>query len=362
MRDCTLVGGGGLLYPTRHVWASQARKGETPVSETPSSPTGTEVDLTVIVPVFNAVEHLGTLRADLEAISGLRVQVILVNDASGDDSAARIDAWAAEAPGVLALHHSDNQGAGVARNTAFPHATGRYTLFFDADDRLHGEVLADAVTAADKADADLVVFPYNYERDVGAGRGGMLAKDQDIWRDITRGKSSVLTTLAGAPGLLSFTNYPWNKLMRTARYRDVGLRFGTTRVNNDVLGHWYGLLFARQILLLNTVNCTHVVFSAGTNLTNARDATRMQAFTAINDTYDLLCAHPDLRQRYAHHFWNFALNLADWTRGRLAPEFHEQHRAALQALVARIDLSDYGRTLRRRSTPLAMRLMNVLLS
>lgn len=320
------------------------------------------VDLTVIVPVYKAMEHLDTLLADLQAIDGITVEAILVNDASPDGSGARIDAMAADHAWITALHHSTNQGAGVARNTAFPKARGRYTLFFDADDRLHGKVLANAIAEADKADADLVMFPYNYERDIGTGKSGMLAKDDLIWNQIMRGRPSALTTLAESPSLLGFTNYPWNKLMRTDRYRAVGLQFGLTRVNNDVLGHWYGLLFARKILMLNTVNCSHIVYAAGSNLTNQRNATRMEVFAALHATYDLLCDHPALRQRYAHHYWEFALRLADWSRGRLAPEYHEAHRAEVQDLVARLDLSDYGRTLRRRSAPLAQRLMNVLLS
>jgi glycosyltransferase involved in cell wall biosynthesis len=40
-------------------------------------------------------------------------------------------------PEVIVERFETNRGAGVARNSGFERATGRYTLFFDADDELH---------------------------------------------------------------------------------------------------------------------------------------------------------------------------------------------------------------------------------
>lgn len=318
-------------------------------------------DLTIVVPVHNAREHLDTLVADVQAIPDLTVELILVDDGSSDGSESYVDDLAARHPGVLALHNPSNLGAGVARNTGFPHARGRYTLFFDADDRIHGDVAAEAVALLDASKADVAMCAYNYERDSGAGRTGMIEADRRILKAGLKGKTSRLLRLEELPVLLGFTNYPWNKIIRTRTFRRSGLRYGRTVVNNDILGHWHTLLFASEIMLLDKVLCTHIVFSAGANLTNRRDAVRMSAFGALEETYDLLRAHPELRQRYAHHYWAFALKLADWVRGRLSRDWHEHHRAALQALVSRIDLSDYARMRRKRSRGLAQGLMNVLL-
>ena len=50
------------------------------------------------------------------------------------------------------------------------------------------------------------------------------------------------------PQLLGFTNYPWNKVIRTDHYHRTGLRFGATQVHNDILGHWLTLVDADQVL------------------------------------------------------------------------------------------------------------------
>ena len=323
-------------------------------------PQSTAPDLTIIVPVYNAMAHLDGLVADVLQITDVRLEVIFVDDGSTDGSAAHIKALAKANPHFLALHNAGNLGAGVARNTAFPRAKGRYTLFFDVDDRLHGHEMAPAIALLDQSGADLGIFGYEYERE--AESAAMLDNDARIWFDVIGEGASRTLVLDEAPALLGFTNYPWNKLMRTGFYQDCGLKFGSTKVNNDVLGHWFGLLYARKITLINKILCTHIVLSDGGNLTNQRNALRMEMFVALHETYDLLCALPDRRQRYAHHFWTFAITLSSWSRGRLADEYLEAFRAELQRLVSRINLSDYARIRRRRSERLAMSLKNVLIS
>ena len=122
-------------------------------------------------------------------------------------------------------------------------------------------------------------------------------------------------------GLLTFTNYPWNKLLRTAHYRDRGMRFGRTRVNNDILGHWHGLLLARAIML--------------------RDAV--------------------LRRRFAHHFWALCDRLAGWARPRLDPALRIDFEARYAALLGRLDLGDLARMRTRHSPRLAGSLVNHLI-
>ncbi len=77
-----------------------------------------------------------------------------------------------------------------------------------------------------------------------------------------------VASLDEVPRLLGFSNYPWNKVVRTARYRRVGLTFGKTPVHNDILGHWQMLLGADSLVLVDDPLCTHVVTEDGKNLTN----------------------------------------------------------------------------------------------
>ena len=106
-----------------------------------------DFDLSVIVPVHNAERHLEKLAGTVFGLGrkGLRCQMICVDDASSDASPAILRDLAATHPDLIAILGDDNRGAGIARNEGWPLASGRYALFFDADDILHGEVLADAI-------------------------------------------------------------------------------------------------------------------------------------------------------------------------------------------------------------------------
>jgi glycosyltransferase involved in cell wall biosynthesis len=122
-------------------------------------------DVSVIIPMHDAAATIDRLVGSLLAIDAVAVEVVVVDDASTDGSADRVAALGH--PGVVVERFATNQGAGVARNHGFARATGRYTLFFDADDEIHPSSLASAVSGLDDTSADVAFLPYRYRRGVG---------------------------------------------------------------------------------------------------------------------------------------------------------------------------------------------------
>ncbi|MDZ4093578.1 MAG: glycosyltransferase family 2 protein [Paracoccaceae bacterium] len=318
--------------------------------------------LTIVVPVFQAAGYLENLTAELLAIEGVPVEVIFVDDCSSDDSAAIIRKLAAKHPEVSGIFHATNLGAGIARNEGFARARGRFTLFFDVDDKIHTSILPITLAEMETSSANLAMFPYRYERSKDASFDGMNSFDQDIWERYIGNREMVAGNLETFPKLLGFTNYPWNKIIRTAHFKKHGLKYGATKVNNDILGHWYSLLFSDRLILVNHILCTHVVHPTGANLTNQHSEVRLDLFEALNETYDLLKKNPILRQRYAHHFWDLAIRTASWARPRMAAEILEMFNYRLQELVTRIDLGDFGRMKTRRTPGLAQQLTKILIT
>ena len=170
----------------------------------------------------------------------------------------------------------------------------------------------------------------------------MAFADQQSFDMILKEDETVVAPLEEVARLLRFTNYPWNKIVRTARFRETGLRFGATKVNNDILGHWYSLLFARRILVVGKVICTHVVHPQGLNLTNRFSAERLQMFDALTETHDMLAAHPVLHRRFAHHFWGLANTLVLWARPRIDPEIRLEFESRYRDLIGGIDLEVFA--------------------
>jgi glycosyltransferase involved in cell wall biosynthesis len=318
-------------------------------------------DISVVIPVHNASTTLGGVIDAFTAIGSPSVELIIVDDGSHDESPSILRA-AAEAGRVTALFHDVNRGAGVARNHGFEHAEGRYTLFFDADDQIHPDALSLGVEVLDESAADVAVMAYRYRRAAEVTHDSMNSFDEAVWTDYLGTAPRRIDRLDRMPRLLGFTNYPWNKIIRTSHYRAAGLRFSATPVHNDVLGHWWTLLNARDIAVIDEVICTHEVAAGGAHLTNRQSRDRLAIFDALDDTYDLLESHPSLRARYSHHYWELALRITDWAADRLSDDVRDEFRARLETHLMRINLVDYARIRTRRNPSLAGQILRRAIS
>jgi glycosyltransferase involved in cell wall biosynthesis len=86
----------------------------------------------VVVPAYNRAAVI--TRAINSALdqSFSDLEVVAVDDGSGDDTAARAEAI--QDPRLRVIRHERNAGGGAARNTGIDAATGRYVAFLDSDD------------------------------------------------------------------------------------------------------------------------------------------------------------------------------------------------------------------------------------
>ncbi len=306
-------------------------------------------DVSVIIPMHNAAATVERLVGSLLAIDAVSVEVVVVDDASSDGSPELVAALGRDE--VVLERFETNRGAGIARNRGFAVATGRYALFFDADDEIHPAALAAAVQGLDETSADLAFLPYRYRRG-HATNDGMNVFDAAAWgRYVTAPRR--LTRLGEVPQLLGFSSYPWNKVLRTDHYRRTGLRFSGTPVHNDILGHWLTLLDSTSILLVDQPLCTHIVAEGGRNLTNRESRARLSLIDALEETYTELERRPDRRSRYAHHYWDFVLRVGGWATSRLTPDVIDEFNLRMQHHLLRMNLGDFARMRVRRDPVLA---------
>lgn len=311
-------------------------------------------DLSVVIPMCNAADTVGELAQQILSLPNREVQIVAIDDASTDGSPDALRALGSDAVTVIELE--SNHGAGYARNIGFARATGRYTLFFDADDEIHLDALESAISQLDSTGADLAMMPYSYRRGHSTEYTGMNSFDEVVWRSYMSGMSDRVAPLTEVPRLLGFSNYPWNKVLRTDRYQDAGLRFGEVHVHNDILGHWMSLLLARKIVLLDEQICTHIVGEGGANLSNRMGRERLALFDALDETYDMISGNPELRNRYSHHYWDFALRVTDWALSRISPEVVDEARYRLQTHLLRMSIVEFMRIRERRDPSLANRI------
>lgn len=298
--------------------------------------------LSIVVPVHNIADHVAHLAGELAGIPDLEPQVIVVDDGSDDGTAAALRKVAGDLGDFTLVENADNAGAGVARNTGFPLATGTYTLFFDGDDYLHGDAIRATLDRLETSGADVSINRYDFIRDGQATPTGMNVIDRVLWRDFFGRFEGGTFALSEAPRFLEFTNYPWNKIVRTAHYHGLGLDplFGRTRVNNDILGHWNILLHARAIVLVDKVIATHHVSGARDHLSNRFGAERLDLIVALRSVHDILRRDPARFARYAPVFWSFVKRLVTWAEGKLQPGVVAEFERQARALVGEISFAE----------------------
>jgi glycosyltransferase involved in cell wall biosynthesis len=96
-----------------------------------------------------------------------RVEVIVVDDGSEDDSAARVDAIAREGAPVRVVRHAENRGYGAAVRSGFDAARGDHVLLIDGDGQFD---LADLARVASALEGHDLVVGYRAPRRDAAHR------------------------------------------------------------------------------------------------------------------------------------------------------------------------------------------------
>jgi teichuronic acid biosynthesis glycosyltransferase TuaG len=135
--------------------------------------------VSVIVPAYNAAPWLmQTLRA-IQAQTFARWEVLVVDDASLDDTPQLVTALAAQDPRFRLLRLTANTGGPAGpRNHALGEARAPWLAFCDADDLWHPEKLALQLQVAQRERADLVCSAILDFADAdGAPRHAVLAID-----------------------------------------------------------------------------------------------------------------------------------------------------------------------------------------
>lgn len=114
--------------------------------------------LTVVVPSYNASKYLDfNLQSFLMPSVPEKLEIIVVDDGSTDDTARIADAYHEKYPDTIKIVHKENGGHGSGINAGLKAATGKYFKVVDADDWVDHEALErllDYIASFDAAAAD----------------------------------------------------------------------------------------------------------------------------------------------------------------------------------------------------------------
>jgi glycosyltransferase involved in cell wall biosynthesis len=120
----------------------------------------------VVIPAYNAALTLDRTLASVRAQSHSDLEIIVVDDGSTDDTAARA-ARHAEDDGRIRLVTQENAGVAAARNRGIALARSDWVAPLDADDLWHPRTVASFLAAAASA-PERVAFVYTWSRRIDA--------------------------------------------------------------------------------------------------------------------------------------------------------------------------------------------------
>lgn len=93
--------------------------------------------VSILIPMFNEAEYVSTLLERVAAAPltpGLRMEIVVVDDASTDGSVREVEEFQNRYPGLARLIRSEkNQGKGAALQKAIEEASGDFSIIQDAD-------------------------------------------------------------------------------------------------------------------------------------------------------------------------------------------------------------------------------------
>jgi glycosyltransferase involved in cell wall biosynthesis len=123
--------------------------------------------VSILVPVYNVSKYIEKCAISLFEQTFQDVEYIFVNDATPDNSVeilqSVMERYPLQAINVRILHHSDNMGLAVARNTALSAAQGRYISVIDSDDYIDADMIELMYQKAIEEDADIVMSDIIFE-------------------------------------------------------------------------------------------------------------------------------------------------------------------------------------------------------
>lgn len=300
-----------------------------------------DYELTYVIPVYNAKNNLARLCDSIMKIGIESSQIVLVDDASKDGSREVAKEIKIKIPNVTMINLDKNCGAGNARNIGFDNSRGKYTIFFDSDDIIHGDKVQEAIDAMNvDQNIDAAMFSYSYDDMNPGSYKGMSYLDESIINKILKKRESRIVSIGMCPSLARFSNYPWNKIIRTNKYRIHNLKFSQTAVNNDMLGHWQIVTLAEKIFLTRAVICTHIVDSESSNITNEVGKKRLEMFSALQDVYSFLELDPRMRRLLCNQYWDLALSLAEQYKYRIHSKLEAEYNFKLKQLIMNINIED----------------------
>jgi len=115
------------------------------------------IKVSIVIPVFNTEDYLMDCLNSIIKQTLKDIEIIVVNDGSTDQS-LDIAQKMKRTDARIKIISQENKGISAARNRGLKHCKGKYVYFFDSDDLLKKDSLANCFKIAQKDKLDVLTF------------------------------------------------------------------------------------------------------------------------------------------------------------------------------------------------------------
>lgn len=115
--------------------------------------------VSVNIPVFKCEDFIVRCLDSVKNQTYQNLEIILVNDQTPDNSVAIIKEYLQANPELNCklIHHSENSGLSVVRNTGIDNSTGKYLYFLDSDDEILPDCIELLVNEIEETKVEMVI-------------------------------------------------------------------------------------------------------------------------------------------------------------------------------------------------------------
>ena len=208
--------------------------------------------VSVIVAVYNVERYIEKCIESLTVQTYRNLEILLIDDGSGDRSGEICDKYAEEDFRIRVIHKK-NGGISDVRNIGLSQASGVYLMYVDGDDYVSPNFVEAAVSCAEEHQADVVIFDFE-EIEEATGR-------HDRWS--MQSARDRVTNAKEQPQLLITTPSPCNKLYRCAFWQGIGLTYPVGRNYEDLTMIPRLLVNAGRVVYLQSGPLYHYILHEG---------------------------------------------------------------------------------------------------
>lgn len=244
--------------------------------------------VTFAIPCYNSE---GYMRNCIESLlpGGEDVEIIIVDDGSGDGTAAIADEYAEKYPTIVRTIHQENGGHGAAVNTGLTNATGLYYKVVDSDDWVDADAYRQVLDTLRKfvkeqTPVDMLLTNYVYEK-VSEHHQRRMIYSLLFESDRITTWSEMKHNVKGFSILMHSVTY------RTQMLRDCGLKLPEHTFYVDNLFVYEPLPYVKTIYYLNVDFYRYYIGREGQSVNEQIMIKRLDQQLRVNyrmiDAYDL---------------------------------------------------------------------------